>query len=149
MAIKKPNTAFNQTQINPGLIFPVLVTALVKAIVGTNKMNGIIKIIIGLILLVPSICFAGGDAVSGLVKSIESKGDTILISFIEDDGQSDLNKNCKEYKINVKYSRVPWFSWLPFIKSSHPSKKETEEAIEYLKTAKKNNRTIKQNGDSA
>jgi hypothetical protein len=53
-----------------------------------------------------------------------------------------LIKDCKEIKVVVNHSRVPWFSWLPFVKSEHPTKKETLESIEYLRNASRANQTI-------
>lgn len=111
--------------------------------VGT-KMNGINKLIIitALLVLLPVFCFAGGDYVAGRVEFVEQQGGVYVIHFIQTGGQHELIKDCKEITVIVKYSRVPWFYWLPFIKSEHPTKKETVESIEYLKNAGRANQTV-------
>ena len=108
------------------------------------KMTDITKLIIitSLLLLLPVFCFAGGDAVAGRVKSVAQHGDVYVIHFIQTDDRPELIKDCKEIIITLKYSRVPWFSWLPFIKNDHPTKKETAESIQYLRKANKDNQTI-------
>ncbi len=95
-----------------------------------------------LLVLLPAFCLAGGDAVAGRVGSVAQRGGVYVIRFTQTDGQPELIKDCKEIKVEVKYSRVPWFSWLPFLRSQHPSKKETLESIEYLKNANKANQTV-------
>jgi hypothetical protein len=107
-------------------------------------MNGEKELIIITVLLVllPAFCFAGGYAVAGRVKSMAQQGDVYTIDFIQTGNEPELVKDCKEINITLKYSRVPWFSWIPFIKSNHPTKRETIESIEYLKKANKDNQTI-------
>jgi hypothetical protein len=90
----------------------------------------------------PTLCFAGGDEVSGNVTGITVNEGKYIIHFIQTENAPDLFAGCKEIEVTVKYARVPWFSWLPLISSSHPSKKETEEAIEYMRNAQRSNRFI-------
>jgi len=106
-------------------------------------MNGINKIVIvPLLVLLPALCFAGGYAVSGRVESVAQQGDVYVIHFIQTGNESELVKDCKQINITLKYSRVPWFSWIPFMESGHPTKRETIESVEYLKKANKDNQTI-------
>lgn len=94
-------------------------------------------------LLWPALCFAGGDYVSGKVVGIKSEDGKYIIRFAQtENALPNLIAGCKEIETTVQYSRVPWFSWLPFISSSHPSRKETDEAIEYMRTANFNNQLI-------
>jgi len=93
-------------------------------------------------LILPALCFAGGDEVSGKVTGITVNEGKYIIHFIQTENAPDLVAGCKEFEVTVKYARVPWFSWLPFISSSHPSKNETEESIEYMRNAQRSNRLI-------
>jgi len=95
-----------------------------------------------LLMLLPASSFAGGDAVAGRVQSIEKRANSYLIHFIQTDTYPALIDGCREMTVTVTYSPVPWFSRLPFIKSSHPTKKETIEAIEYLMKANKDNEPV-------
>jgi hypothetical protein len=94
-------------------------------------------------LLWPTLCFAGGDYVSGNIVGITEQDGKYIIRFVQTDNtRPELMNGCKEIETTVQYSRVPWFSWLPIISSSHPSRKETDKAIEYMKKAKKDNQMI-------
>ncbi len=73
-------------------------------------------IITAVLVLLPVLCFAGGDYVAYRVESVEQQGDVYIIHFIQTDDQHELIKDCKEITVLVKHSRIPWFSWLPFIK---------------------------------
>jgi hypothetical protein len=106
-----------------------------------NRINKFI-ITVAVLLLLPVFCFAGGDYVAGRVESVEQQGGVYIIHFIHTDDQHELIKGCKEITVLVKHSRVPWFSWLPFIRSDHPTQKETTESIEYLKSANKAKQTV-------
>jgi hypothetical protein len=103
--------------------------------VGT-QMNGINKkIFTALLVLLPALSMAGGDAVSVRVVSVLEENNAYLIHFMQSDNSPELFTDCREMKVTVKYSRVPWFTWLPFIKSGHPTRKETIDAIEHLRKA--------------
>ncbi len=94
-------------------------------------------------LICPALSFAGGDAVTGNVTDVSAKDGKTIIHFMQpSNARTELISGCKEIEVTVHYARVPWFSWMPFVATSHPSKKETEEAIEYLKKAKLNNQQI-------
>jgi len=41
-------------------------------------------------------------------------------------------QGCKQITVLLEYQRVPAWSWLPFIDSSHPTKDETTIAVEFL-----------------
>ncbi len=105
-----------------------------------NFMNRIV--IVAVLVFSPALCVAGGYAVAGRVESVAQQGDVYVIHFIQTGNEPELVKDCKEISITLKYSRVPWFSWMPFIKSDHPTKRETIESIEYLKKANKDNQTV-------
>jgi hypothetical protein len=81
--------------------------------------------------------------VSGNVTGITAKEGRTIIRFMQSgNARTDLIAGCKEIEVTVQYARVPWFSWLPFIASGHPSKKETDEAIEYIRNANRSNQLI-------
>ncbi|NTW64677.1 MAG: hypothetical protein HGA46_11540, partial [Chlorobiaceae bacterium] len=93
-------------------------------------------------LIWPTLCCAGGDAVSGRVTGFTAKEGKYIIRFLQTENAPDLISGCKEIEVSVKFARVPWFSWLPFVASNHPSKKETDEAIEYMRNANHSNQLI-------
>ena len=100
-------------------------------------------ILIPIVLLVwPSLCSAGGDFVSGMVTDISGNGGKYVFRFVQTDDSPELMKGCRELMIVVEYERVPWFSWLPFVNSGHPSRKETDESVEYLEKAKEKSQTV-------
>jgi hypothetical protein len=41
-------------------------------------------------------------------------------------------QGCNQITVLLEYQRVPVWSWLPFIDSSHPTKDETTTAVEFL-----------------
>lgn len=44
-------------------------------------------------------------------------------------------EGCRSITVKVRYRRVPWFFWLPLVRSNHPSEAQTQAALEYLKAA--------------
>ncbi|HVK56449.1 MAG TPA: hypothetical protein VM532_15660 [Burkholderiales bacterium] len=85
---------------------------------------------------------AGGDYVLGKVATISGENGSYAFRFFQTDGHVDLLSGCREFDVKVEYERTPWFSWLPFIRTVHPTKEKTEEAALFLRTANQEDREI-------
>lgn len=79
--------------------------------------------------------YAGGDYVLVNVKSFEEQKGIVKIKIKQIDDRDSLMKGCFEFEVAITHKRVPWFSWLPFIESSHPTKKETQTSLDLLQEA--------------
>ena len=101
------------------------------------------KTIISLLLILLSqTSFAGGSYKEGKITNFNSNKDKTSFKFIQADGKPFLNKSCSEFVVHLQYERVPWFSWLPNVRTSHPTEKETILAVNFIKKAYKNNNNI-------
>ena len=76
--------------------------------------------------------FAGGSHWEGKVTSFERHDDSYSFSIKFSSNEIHLPSGCGMITVNYRYGRVPWYSWLPFIHSSHPSKAQSEEAVDYI-----------------
>ncbi len=85
---------------------------------------------------------AGGDFVEGTITKLKGDASSFQMIFIQNDSHS-LVKGCEIYDVSLTYKRVPWFSWVPMIKTSHPSKDQTNEAIAYLRSAFNNQKKVR------
>ncbi|MBU0966323.1 MAG: hypothetical protein KKA54_08080 [Proteobacteria bacterium] len=92
-------------------------------------------------LIVTSSAFAGGDYWKYKIMAFdEAKGNaTITLQAID---KKDTFSNCNEIEIFSKYEHVPWFSWLPFVHTNHPTPKENHQAIDFIKLHYKNDQNI-------
>ncbi len=75
---------------------------------------------------------AGGDY--WLVK-VEEKITADLpqkLKFEINEPARGILQGCKKIRVLLEYQRVPAWSWLPFIDSSHPTKDDTTIAVEFL-----------------
>ncbi len=95
-----------------------------------------------LLCLMPNVAVAGGDAVPGKVSSVSGADGNYQFHFVQTANRAELISGCKELDVKVSYERVPWFSWLPFVHSSHPTREKTDEAASYLLNASRENRDI-------
>jgi hypothetical protein len=98
--------------------------------------------LIPLLLLLVSPALAGGDYVRGLINSFSSSEGVYSFSFAQTDSRSELIKGCTTFHVSVQHERVPWFSWLPFIHSNHPTSEQTKESINSLQNAFENGREV-------
>ena len=96
------------------------------------------------IFLLPfsQLCYAGGDFVSGKISEVLEIEEEYTIGFTQTEVGSELKTGCRDITVIVNFSRVPWYSWLPFIKSSHPTKEQTVDAVKYLVDAKNSEKEI-------
>ncbi len=100
--------------------------------------------ILSLLILsvVSTVALAGGDYVLGKVTSFSGEGGNYSFHFIQTDGGKELMSRCREFDVQVNHVRVPWYSWLPFVQTSHPSKEKTNEAASFLLKAHQENRQV-------
>lgn len=78
---------------------------------------------------------AGGDYVDGHVTSFHGDDSNFTFVFVASPPDRPLVEQCVVIEVHVEYGRVPWYSWLPFIISGHPTKQQTMEAGKYLSAA--------------
>ena len=95
-----------------------------------------------MLLIVPLLCSAGGDYVQGRISKMSGEYGSYSFVFSQSDNRSNIVGGCREFTVRVSYSHVPWFSWLPFVRSSHPSFEQTENAAAILKMANSENSPI-------
>lgn len=101
------------------------------------------KILIFLVLfLVSQTCYAGGDFVLGRIAYVFAVDEEYTIRFTQTELRPELMKGCKDITVNVSYSRVPWYSWLPFINSGHPDMDQHTDAVQHLIDAQKSKKEI-------
>lgn len=84
--------------------------------------------------VVPVLAFAGGDFTSGKITSFSGGNGHYKFTFDADKPLVGFEQ-CKALKIEVVYARVPWYSWLPYVHSSHPTKNQTAQAATLLEVA--------------
>ena len=99
------------------------------------------KLIAASFLLVPFAAAAGGDYASGKVADFSGQNGSYAFTFKGDRPLVGMNK-CPSLKVLVEYQRVPWFSWLPFIESGHPTEEETDKAAKMLQAAEQGSNAV-------
>lgn len=77
---------------------------------------------------------AGGDCCPGKITAFSGSNGFYEFTFVPSRGLVDYEK-CTELRVRVEYGRVPWYSWLPFVRSSHPTSAQTEQAASVLEKA--------------
>jgi len=92
------------------------------------------KCVGALIALLPVLALAGGDYASGKVRSFSGKDGVFTFTFVTEQRLVGLEQ-CQSLTVNVEYGRVPWYSWLPFVHTNHPTKAQTESAASLLQDA--------------
>jgi hypothetical protein len=93
-------------------------------------------------LIASGAAIAGGDCAKGHVGGFFGKNGSYSFHFSQLDGDPELLTGCPSFDVLVEYSRVPWYSWLPWVTSSHPTLAETNSAAEFLRTAQLEKRAI-------
>lgn len=88
-----------------------------------------------MLCLFSSAGLAGGDYFLGKVIAFAGENGNYTFRFAQSGPGRDFWNGCKELTVRVHYQRVPWFSWLPFVYSSHPTKQQTEIAALFLQGA--------------
>ncbi len=86
--------------------------------------------------------YAGGDAWQGRVTSFEKHNGSYTFTMKFPTKEIRLPSNCRQITVNYKYKRVPWYSWLPFIETSHPSYSQSKKAIQYIENKYNQNQDI-------
>jgi len=77
---------------------------------------------------------AGGDYAQGFVSAFQAKGGAYTFRFTQTEQQA-LVPGCPSFAVSVLHRRVPWYTWLPFVQSSHPTEQETAAAASFLRAA--------------
>ena len=83
---------------------------------------------------------AGGDYVSGKVVSFER--DPSSFSFHQTEDRPPMRQGCQSFSVMVSHARVPRYSWLPLVRSSHPTREETEASLTLLEEAYRSQNVI-------
>jgi hypothetical protein len=94
-------------------------------------------------LVASGVALAGGDYASGHISSLSGKNGSYSFKFSQLAGGPELVAGCPSFNVLVEFSRVPWYSWLPWVKGLHPTLDETNSAAEFLRTAELENRPIR------
>lgn len=95
-----------------------------------------------ILCLLSSAALAGGDFTLGKVIAISGESGNYSFRFVQTDRRKELLAGCREFNVIVHYERVPWFSWLPFVHTTHPSKQQTEDAALFLRSASQSSQEI-------
>jgi hypothetical protein len=77
---------------------------------------------------------AGGSGSPGKITAFSGSNGSYEFTFVPS-GLFDYGNKCAELRVRVEYSRVPWYSWLPFVRSTHPTRAQTEQAAALLEKA--------------
>ena len=79
---------------------------------------------------------AGGAAFSVKVIRIQEGAGNLTLFMHKQ--KHKKNEPCSRFQVKLKYERVPWYSWVPFVDSYHPSPSENQAAIQKMKGYHKN-----------
>ena len=79
-------------------------------------------------------CFslAGGDYVRGHIIEYSEIAGNYQFKFEPSDQRQALFKECRIISVQVSYTHVPWYSWLPYVHTTHPTKKQTMAAVKFI-----------------
>lgn len=94
-----------------------------------------------LLSLLSNHAHAGGDFSQFKVLAY-SEMDAVYHISLEEKNSRQLISGCKSIDVRVNYKRVPWYSWLPFVNTSHPSYNDTIKALKYIKDAYDSNKDV-------
>ncbi len=95
-------------------------------------MNNKIFVIVGLLLLFSSSARAGGDYWRVKVQDQIAASEPVVLKLLILEKPRGIIAGCSMITIQVEYQKVPSWSWLPFVHTSHPTQEETTKAIGFL-----------------
>ena len=75
---------------------------------------------------------AGGDYWSVKVQKKAVEADATELTFLMLEKPRGILTGCRSIIVHVKHELVPIWAWLPFVSTSHPTHKETINAIKFL-----------------
>ena len=78
---------------------------------------------------------AGGDFVKGRIANFVGTDGDYAFHFEQIEARPELEVGCRAFVVSVRYARVPWYSWLPFIHTHHPTREQTIAAAAFLADA--------------
>ncbi len=95
------------------------------------------------LILSPSSAWAGGGYGTPVKVSAYQTRDSISEIVLEALSSTSIEgKKCKRITLQVEYSRVPWYSFVPLMGSAHPSYAETQTALAYLQKSQQNKQSL-------
>ncbi|MGM9514815.1 hypothetical protein ACS5PK_11225 [Roseateles sp. DB2] len=99
------------------------------------------KRLILLTVACPSVALAGGDYSAGTVSNFsgERGNYTFVITW---DQPPARYEQCRQAKVEVRQERSPWYSWLPFVHSDHPTLEQTDQAASLLAAAQRSSKKV-------
>ena len=89
-----------------------------------------------------SVTYAGGDYRLMKITEFSGSNGIYTMRLVQSDPAPPLMTGCSKFDVRVQSQRVPWFSWLPFVVSNHPSRNETEAAADFLKGASQRKQSV-------
>ncbi|HSB18168.1 MAG TPA: hypothetical protein VLE22_27190 [Bryobacteraceae bacterium] len=92
--------------------------------------------------LAAGVAVAGGDYVKGRVSGFSGADGVYTFHFEQSDARPALEDGCPRFTVLVQYGRVPWYSWVPLVKTSHPTRGETDAAAAILAVAERERRLV-------
>lgn len=104
--------------------------------------SAFISLTLCLLNALSSHAYAGGDFSQFKVLAYSEMNAVYHFSLEEKQSSRQLISGCKNFDVRVNYKRVPWYSWLPFVHTSHPSYDDTIKALEYIKDAYDSNKDV-------
>ena len=75
---------------------------------------------------------AGGDYWSIKVQKKAIEAETTELTLLLLEKPRGIVAGCRSFIVHVKYESKPIWAWLPFVSTSHPTHKETIDAIKFL-----------------
>ena len=88
--------------------------------------------IIIIVILKISPANAGGDYWSVKVQKKAVETDATELVFLLQEKPRGILTGCSSFIVYVNHELVPMWAWLPFVSTSHPTHKETINAIKFL-----------------
>lgn len=101
-----------------------------------------ISLTLSLLSLLSGHARAGGDFSQFKVLAYSEINGVFHFSLEEKQINRQLISGCKNFDVRVNYMRVPWYSWLPFVHTSHPSYEDTIKALKNIKDAYDSNKEV-------
>lgn len=114
-----------QPVLQPGLLLPVL----------------LLPVLLLMLSLLPLRAAAADVSALGKVVQLSSEQGAYTFQFVQRDGGPDLVAGCRTLDIELRYTARAE-NWLPFVRGSYPTRKQTAATIAFLKRALREGREI-------
>jgi len=90
----------------------------------------------------PGAWAGGGYGTPVKVSAFQTRGSLSEIVLEAISGKTIEGQKCQRISLQVEHSRVPWYSFMPLMGSSHPSYGETQTALAYLQKAQQSKQSV-------